>query len=250
MNIVIPMAGKGDRFKKIGIYTPKPLINVIDRPMFYWALDSFQNQFLNPNFIFICLKDDIEKFPIEEAMYNYVPDAKLVVIDSLTSGQAETVLYSEPYLNIKEPLLIYNCDTYLQSNISRSIKQLGNEIDGLIFVSPSSDQAFSYVILDENNEHVVGIEEKKVVSKLASTGLYHFTNPLTYIDAAEDYLLKNINNEKEYYISSIYNYLISKGLKFKPDLVNTFFPLGTPNQLASSMKKLLEKKIQVNNHFI
>ena len=40
LNIVIPMAGLGSRFRDAGYSVPKPLIEVLGRPMYAWAAES------------------------------------------------------------------------------------------------------------------------------------------------------------------------------------------------------------------
>ena len=40
MNIVIPMAGSGQRFKDAGYPEPKPLIDVLGKPMYERVLDN------------------------------------------------------------------------------------------------------------------------------------------------------------------------------------------------------------------
>jgi NDP-sugar pyrophosphorylase family protein len=42
MNIFIPMGGVGSRFSKDGYRFPKPLVNIVGRPMLLWILDQLQ----------------------------------------------------------------------------------------------------------------------------------------------------------------------------------------------------------------
>ena len=46
MNIIIPLGGKGERFKKEGYISPKPLIKVLDKEIIFYVLD-LSNFFLN-----------------------------------------------------------------------------------------------------------------------------------------------------------------------------------------------------------
>ena len=64
MNIVIPMAGFGSRFAKIGITTPKPLIDVRGRPMYAWATESMPLN-LAKRLIFICLREHLTSTKLE-----------------------------------------------------------------------------------------------------------------------------------------------------------------------------------------
>ena len=50
MNIVIPMAGLGSRFAKVGINEPKPLIKVFGKTLIEHSINSFN---VEGRFIFI-----------------------------------------------------------------------------------------------------------------------------------------------------------------------------------------------------
>ena len=50
MNVLIPMAGAGKRFSDAGYIFPKPLIEINNKPMIQWVIDSLN---LKANFIFI-----------------------------------------------------------------------------------------------------------------------------------------------------------------------------------------------------
>ena len=49
MQIVIPMSGFGERFRKAGYSIPKPLIEVEGKPIIAHVIDTFKNE---NNFIF------------------------------------------------------------------------------------------------------------------------------------------------------------------------------------------------------
>lgn len=42
LNVVIPMGGIGSRFAKNGYRHPKPLINIVGRPMILWLIDNLK----------------------------------------------------------------------------------------------------------------------------------------------------------------------------------------------------------------
>ncbi|MBU8772130.1 glycosyltransferase family 2 protein [Cytobacillus oceanisediminis] len=237
MNIVIPMAGRGNRFKEKGIFTPKPLIDVAGKPMFYWALDSINGQVPLEKIIFVCLKDDIEKYPLEEAIYTYSRKAKLMVIDSVTSGQAETVQLASPMMEINEPLIIFNCDTYLRSSIGTTISKVTSDINGIISIFKSYDPCLSYVKLNQG-KFVDQVVEKEVISSYATTGLYHFSSARLFMNAIEEATVLNEKSKGEYFVGPLYNILIRKGYRFTVDYAKQCIPLGTPQQLDTFLKTI------------
>ena len=40
MNIIIPVGGKGERFKNAGYIKSKPLIEIFEKPMIFYILDN------------------------------------------------------------------------------------------------------------------------------------------------------------------------------------------------------------------
>ena len=50
MNILIPMAGAGQRFEKAGYTFPKPIIEIENKPMIQWVVESLN---IEGNYIFI-----------------------------------------------------------------------------------------------------------------------------------------------------------------------------------------------------
>ena len=53
INVVIPMAGRGQRFLDKGISTPKPLIEIDSKPFIEHVIDSVS--FEKANFYFLCI---------------------------------------------------------------------------------------------------------------------------------------------------------------------------------------------------
>ena len=51
MQIIIPMSGFGERFRRAGYKIPKPLIKVEDKPIIGHVIDMFPGE---SDFIFIC----------------------------------------------------------------------------------------------------------------------------------------------------------------------------------------------------
>ena len=103
---VMPMAGKGSRFKNYGHTTPKPLIEVENEPMFFKAAKSFPK---NLKWIFIAnkkidLKNKIKKYPSLNKKNFYL------ILKKKTQGQASTVYKSLKYLKKNNKIIVHSCD--------------------------------------------------------------------------------------------------------------------------------------------
>ena len=227
MTIVIPVAGEGRRFQTAGFQKPKMLIETGNKPMLYWALDSLQPIITTQDVIFLCLAEHLRNYPLEEVIYAYCPHAQIITLNNPTLGQAETVLAAKAYLNAKEPLLIYNCDTYMNMKLEVLLQSQG--CDGIIPVFQSQDPRLSYVETDLQGR-ALQVIEKEVISTYATTGLYHFSRSELFVQAAEAAIREGRRVNGEYYVAPLYNDLIHKGHTFRIEPVDCCYPIGTPDQ--------------------
>ena len=61
LNVLIPMAGAGSRFEKAGYTFPKPLVEIDNKPMIQWVIESLD---IDANYIFLVQKEHQRKFNI------------------------------------------------------------------------------------------------------------------------------------------------------------------------------------------
>jgi len=109
INLLLPIAGKAQRFLDAGYVAPKPLIMVKDKHMIDWALSSID--YSECQLIFAVRKDHITTYCIDKILRDkFGDDVKIVVIDHITRGSLETCLLAEPYINNDIPLVIYTPD--------------------------------------------------------------------------------------------------------------------------------------------
>jgi len=237
MIFVIPMAGKGQRFVDGGFDVPKMLIRAKGKTLLEWSIDSLPLD-LCTRLIFIGLSEHKSKFSVDsfiESKYGSVCPVMQIYIDSVTRGQAETVLIAKDSIPTESPLLIFNIDTAFQSTTLRN-NLLDHSHDGILGSFCSQAPQFSYARTD--SEHfIVEVAEKKVISPNALTGLYHFQKAVWFFDAAEKAISNKETVNNEFYIAPLYNRLIEKGKKFRLDKVESFDILGTPQELELFLQK-------------
>ena len=58
MNVLVPMGGIGERFARDGYRFPKPLVNIVGRPMIFWLLDNLTLD--ADDHVYIAVNDSIE----------------------------------------------------------------------------------------------------------------------------------------------------------------------------------------------
>ena len=149
MNIVIPMAGLGKRFKDASFKMPKPLIDVLGRPMYSWAVSSLPLDSCS-KLIFIALTEHLDKLGLREDIQRRYGqyDIEIISITKPTAGQACTVLLARDFVDNDLPLMIHNVDTYFVSNLASTLKETPYP-DGIISVFEDTNPKWSFVRVDE-----------------------------------------------------------------------------------------------------
>ena len=238
INIVIPMAGRGERFTKAGYEEPKPLIKCFDKYMFEWAACSFdflKSSEFKIRYTFVILKGHAIEWKLDEIIKDKYPGSVVVIIDEVTGGQAETVLKAKEYINNLNKLIIYNVDTYsLTPSLLETIS--GLNVDGVIPCFKSNNPRYSFAKSDNNN-NVLEVAEKVAISDNASTGLYYFRRGRDFIWAAENMIDEGLKENNEYYVIPVYNKLIELGKIVKVVNCDEYWVLGTPEELESFKKE-------------
>ena len=86
LHLVMPMAGRGSRFFENGFVMPKPLIEINDRPFFYWATQSIAKFVDCADITFVVLEEHIRDHAIDREIKTYYPDAKIVALPEVTEA--------------------------------------------------------------------------------------------------------------------------------------------------------------------
>ena len=113
INVVVPMAGAGSRFSAAGYTKPKPIIDVMGKPMIQWVIENLTTD-VEHRFIFICQKEHQKKFSIDRILEELRPGSLVIGIDGLTQGAAETVLFAAHLIDNEEPLVLANSDQFVE----------------------------------------------------------------------------------------------------------------------------------------
>ena len=72
MNVIIPMGGLGSRFSEKGFRYPKPLVNIIGRPMLFRLIDGLS--LTSSDCVWIAVKKELnEDFSIEARLVKEFP---------------------------------------------------------------------------------------------------------------------------------------------------------------------------------
>ena len=233
LNVLIPMAGAGSRFQTAGYSFPKPLIDIKGKPMIQEVVESLK---IKANYIYIVKKEHYDEYNLKYLLNAISPDCKIIQVDSLTEGAACTTLLAKEYINVDKPLIIANSDQYIDWNpINFYYKMIETKSDGGILTFRSTHPKWSYVKLDEWG-YVVDLAEKKVISDIATVGIYWYNKGSEYVKYAEQMIEKNIRINGEFYVAPIYNEYINDGKRISTFDVDKMMGLGTPEDLETYLK--------------
>ena len=232
-NIVIPMAGRGQRWIDAGYTFPKPLVEINNIPMIQLVLENLN---LDGKYIFICLKEHIEKFSLDILLKNLKPNSEIITVDSITEGAASTVLLAKNYFDNENPLIIANCDQWLDWSSSDFINFLDNKKpDGAMVTFTSTHPKNSFV--KTNNEgKIIEVAEKKPISNHANAGIFYYKSGHEFISAMETMIQKNLRINNEFFIAPAYNELDLESKNVFPYHVQNVKSMGTPEDLENSWK--------------
>ena len=235
LNIVIPMAGEGSRFKKAGYTKPKPFINVIGKPMIKWVMENLEVP--GAHFILIARKEHvIAEEELVETLKKEFP-ITIITVDQLTEGTACTVLFARKYINNDIPLLIANSDQWVEFSLDAMLKDAHqNSWDGsiLTFTDTDMNPKWSFAKTNEKRE-VIEVKEKVAISDKATVGIYFFSKGRDFVDGAIDMIVHNERVNNEFYTCPVYNRAVKNGLLIGIyDIpASAMHGLGTPEDLDS-----------------
>lgn len=236
MNIVIPMAGAGSRFSKAGFKIPKPLIDVQGKPMYQWATNSLPLEYAS-RLIFILREDAFTDQIIEDIHQTYgMFEPRIKILENLTRGQAETVYLARDMMDLNQPTLIHNADTAFQSMEMPDEDVFGGLV---VFESALNDARWSFARThDDQPDRVVEVREKQIISRLASTGTYYFSDTAWMLYSIKHSLMNDITEQGEFYIAPLYNRAIENGHYIQCLNCEHFTCLGTPEELESALPRM------------
>ena len=244
MRIVIPMAGKGERFLKHGYKDPKHLIKVGKDYMIKQALDKFPGE---QDIVFIVNRTHLRKTQIKNVLTELSPKAKIIPINYRKRGPVWAVIRAlslDPnYIPDEKPILVSYCDFGVEWDYGKFIETLRNsKCDGCVvsylgFHPHLLDREKRYAGMTVNNKNwVTAIKEKysfteNLMDSHQSAGSYYFRQGILLKKYAKMLLRLGKSVNGEYYVSQLYELMIKDGLRVLAYPVSYFLQWGTPEDL-------------------
>lgn len=241
MQIVIPMSGFGERFRRAGYSVPKPLVEIEGKPIIAHVIDMFPGE---DDFLFICNSEHLENpdYRMAEILRQYCPTGRVISIPPHKLGPIHAVRQVEHLVDPSRPAVVNYCDFTCYwdwHHFKRFVA--ASACDGAIPAykgfHPHTLGSTNYAYMREQNGWVQDIQEKQPytdnrMQEYASSGTYYFASGQILSDAFRATMEQGINVNGEYYVSLAYKPLLQENRAIAVYPLQHFMQWGTPEDVA------------------
>ncbi len=237
LKIVIPMAGYGVRLRPHTWSRPKQLIRMADKMVVDHVLDTFTNlpDLDQAEFIFIVgyLGNKIEQYLTQahpQLKAHYVTQNEM-------RGQSHAISLARKFLD--GPTIVLYGDTLIDTDFSF----LPSETAGAVaWVKPVPDpRRFGVASLGSDGwvEHLVE-KPQEMDNNLVLVGCYYFQDASELLTAIDEQMRRKITLKNEFFLADAVNIMLERGLRMRVQYVDTWLDAGTPDDVLSTNRYLLE----------
>ncbi|KAJ3167395.1 hypothetical protein HDU88_002317 [Geranomyces variabilis] len=191
-----------------------------------------ENLNVEATFTFIVPRADYDRYQLKYMLSVLRRDCNIIVAEGQTSGQAATILLAKTFIDNDQPILIANCTQLLDWDSNAFLYAMDDPLlHGGILTFKSQEPRYSYVKMNGMNT-VTEIHEKKVVSNLASAGIYYWKRGSDFVRFATKHVKDPSRMvENAFFVSGVYADAIAEKMTFRAIPCKAYVPLGTTNDI-------------------
>jgi NDP-sugar pyrophosphorylase family protein len=230
MQIIIPMSGFGERFRRAGYSVPKPLINMEGKPIIAHVIDMFPGE---SDFLFICNANHLEHsdYRMEAEIKKYCPTGRIIGIQPHKLGPVHAVKQVEQHVD----LTCYWDWSHFKSFVRET--KCSGAIPAYKGFHPHTLGSTNYAYMREKGGWVLDIQEKQPytenrMEEYASSGTYYFSTGKIMLDAFHDMFEQDLKTGQEFYVSLAYKPLLASNQLVAVYPLQHFMQWGTPEDVA------------------
>lgn len=253
--LVIPMSGFGERFRRAGYVVPKPLIPVDGKPIIKHVVNMYPGI---EDVVFICNQEHLNnpEYQMEEILRAACPSGRIVGIAPHKLGPVYAVSQAFGMLRRDAPVIVNYCDFSCSWDWEGFRRfAVDADCDGAVMCYTGfhphmlHSTNYAYVRVGECNR-VIQIQEKQPFTQFpmrefASSGAYYFKNAGLMREAFEETLHRSdLLLNGEYYVSLAYRPLLEKDKDIRVFTLDTFCQWGTPEDLREYECHMCYKKAE------
>jgi NDP-sugar pyrophosphorylase family protein len=246
-SLVVPMAGRGQRFVDQGYADPKPLIDVAGRPMIHQALDCLPPP---SERVLVAQREHARDERFRNTVRELPGETQVVELDGVTEGQAITarlgVVDGEtPRVDLDKPILFAPCDTGYVYDVA-AWKALEAETDAELVVWSAKGhlpalwrpQMYGWLqVADDGSVEKVAVkkqvEDVPAAEQHVVTGTFWFRDGHTFLREVEALVAADDRVNNEFYLDTIARRMIERGARVRAFTVDKYMPWGTPEELKT-----------------
>lgn len=231
--LLLPMAGRGQRFLDAGYTVPKPLIEVEGKPMIQAAIRCLG---FDPARIVVVANMGLARKPGGHSAFDFLKQYEATFLPLATQGAADSTLSVQDKCPYGAPLLIANTDQIIRWDPRAFVQRLeSHQADGGILTFNSTNPQHSYARVV--GEYVTEVAEKQVISEHATVGIYWWRRAADYFRFAIQMMRSDKRVNGEFYIAPVYNEAVAAGQKIITHPVQEMWSIGTPDDLQKYLSR-------------
>ncbi|OSM02283.1 NTP transferase domain-containing protein [Magnetofaba australis] len=243
MQIIIPMSGFGERFRRAGYSVPKPLIEVDGKPIIAHVVDLFPG---DHEFLFICNQDhlDAPEYRMREILQDLAPDGRILGIAPHKLGPVHAVRQAFDLIDDAAQCVVNYCDFTCYWDFDHFARFVAeSRCDGAIPCYTGfhphmlGSTSYAYVKTPPGSLWGEDIQEKQPYTdtpteEFASSGTYYFRSGALLKQAFDRCVAEDLTIGGEFYVSLTYKPLFADGRNIAVYPLQHFMQWGTPQDLA------------------
>jgi NDP-sugar pyrophosphorylase family protein len=236
MNILIPAAGLGRRFKDHHD-SPKIMIDVKGEPMIVAVARSLGLNSPDNKFIFL-IPDYPYPHPRHKELGARLKDefsnCTVLCVVGKTDGSAHTAIQAVNYIENDEELLIVDCNQIMHwdAKLKQDVFEKLREFDAGVVTVNSENPNHSYIDMMSGNIFV----KELMPNNIALTGLYWWRHGKDFIVNARLMMQSGLKSHGEYYVGSVYNWFKGSAGFYEVMPSDVSF-LDSPKELKEYLEK-------------
>ena len=260
MQVIITLAGLGQRFSKSAEQIPKPLAVVMGKPAIYFLINM-----MDPSWeLFFAIGEHWKNTELEKEIKKIRPAANIVYVPYSLRGPLDTVLNVLPHLNSTRPVAVSYSDYAMLWNTHKFSEFLKTTDCDVCMTSYRGFHAtylgpntYAHLQTDEKTNKIAEIQEKKlfgvdIENEWSSTGFHYFKTIEILKMGLSSQVQKNLKYDTEYYTSLAVQALIHEkavNLKILNYEISHMMQMGTPQdiQQLNYWFRYIKTKSQPNN---
>ncbi|MCB9658313.1 MAG: NTP transferase domain-containing protein [Sandaracinaceae bacterium] len=250
MQLIIPMSGTGERFRRAGHTTPKPLIEVEGKPIVQHVVESFPGV---QDVVLVCSEAHLADpaIAMRTRLRDAVPHARIASVAPHKLGPVHAVreaCRTPGLLDPARPVIVNYCDFAWRWDFDHFVRFVRESacmgcIPCYTGFHPHMLRSVSYAYVDverdASGERTLwgrGIQEKRPftlepMEEYASSGTYYFASAETMTRCMDAVVARDLRVAGEYYVSVAYTPLFEDSQPVAVYPLQHFMQWGTPEDL-------------------